>query len=348
MTTMTDRQVVVGVDTHSDAHVAACVDTNGRILGVTTVAATPAGYRSLARWARRRGQVVRFGIEGTGAYGAGLAQHLTTEGFEVVDVCRPDRQLRRRRGKSDPIDAEAAARTALAGDGSSPFKAPSENIEAIRALRVARRSAVKARTQATNQLRSLIITAPAPLRAELEALPAVQLIKRCARMRPVGDHAGIKTALAALARRITVLGDEASALETTMAKLVAATAPPRLLELQGVGPDVAAAILIAAGDNPHRLRSEAAFAALCGTAPVPASSGRTQRHRLSRGGDRQANNALWRIVMVRLSFDPRTRAYMDRRTKQGLTKREIIRCLKRYVAREIYACLTTQQPANLT
>jgi transposase len=257
----------------------------------------------------------------------------------VLDVCRPDRQLRRRRGKSDPIDAEAAARAALSGDGCSPFKGGTGDVEGIRALRVARRSAVKARTQAINQLRALVVTAPEPLRARLQPLSRRKLVETCARMRPAGEAAALKQAMAILARRAISLRDEAAALDAAIAALVAATAPAGLLEMQGVGPDVAAALLVAVGENPDRLRNESAFAALCGASPVEASSGRVQRHRLSRGGDRQANNALWRIVMVRLAFDPATKAYMQRRTREGLSKKEVIRCLKRYVAREAYACL---------
>jgi transposase len=339
MTTMSDRRpVVVGVDTHLDVHVAACVDVAGRIIATTLVPANRTGYSTMLRWARRRGEVVRFGIEGTGAYGAGLARHVAMAGIEVLDVGRPDRQLRRRRGKSDTIDAEAAARAALSGQG-APFKASEPDIEGIRALRLARRSAIKARTQAINQLHALVVTAPTPLRARLQSLSQRELIERCARLRAVGDHAATRQAMASLARRITALGDEKGTLEQATARLVEAVAPS-LLELQGVGPDVAAALLIAAGDNPDRLRNEAAFAALCGASPVPASSGRVQRHRLNRGGDRQANNALWRIVFVRLTHDPRTRAYVTRRSQEGLSKKEIIRCLKRYVAREVFATLS--------
>jgi transposase len=338
MTTMTDPQVVVGVDTHRDFHVAACVDGTGKILGTISVSATGRGYGELLRWARRHGEVRRIGIEGTGSYGAGLARHAHAAGIEVLDVCRPDRQVRRRLGKSDPIDAEMAAHGALSGYGCSPYKAATAAVEGVRALRTARRSAVKNRTQALNQLRALVVTAPEPLRARLHTLTAHQLARTCARMRPVGNAAAMKLAMVSLGRRVVALEEEAKALEAALASAVADAAPKQLLESFGVGTDVAAAMLIAVGENPDRLRSERSFAALCGSCPVEASSGRTHRHRLSRGGDRQANNALWRIVMVRLSFDPRTRAYMDRRLKEGLSRKEVIRCLKRYVAREIYAC----------
>jgi transposase len=331
----------LGVDTHRDVHVAACVDETGRILDTVSVAATRRGYGELLRWARRHGELTRIGIEGTGAYGAGLARRAHASGVEVLDVCRPDRQARHRLGKSDPIDAEMAARAALSGHGCSPYKAATAPIEGIRALRMARRSAVRARTQAINQLRSLVITAPEPLRAKLHLLTAHQLARACARLRPSGDHAGTKLAMVSLGRRIVSLEEEAKALESALAAELAKAAPARLLQSFGVGTDVAAAMVITVGENPDRLRSERSFAALCGASPVQASSGRVHRHRLSRGGDRQANNALWRVVMVRLSFDPKTRAYMDRRLKEGRSKKEIVRCLKRYVAREIYACFTS-------
>src|SRR6266487_1094351 len=269
------RLVTVGVDSHKDVHVAAAVDQLGRLLGTTQAPTTQRGYGQLQRWAQGLGQVDRFGIEGTGSYAVGLARWLVDHGHQVVEVNRPNRQTRRRRGKSDPADAEAAARSALAGDEVTTPKTANGTVEMLRVLRVARRSAMKARTQAANQLDSLI------------------------------------------------------------AKLAPKAAPP-LLARRGVGPQTAAALLVAAGDNPDRLRSEAAFSMLCGSSPIEASSGKTVRHRLNRGGDRQANNALWVIALARMASDQPTKDYVERRTKLGKSKKDIIRCLKRYIAREVY------------
>jgi transposase len=292
--------------------------------------------------------VIRVGVEGTGSWGAGLARYLTGEGLEVVEVDRPNRQLRRLRGKSDPVDAEAAARAALNGEAKGTPKARTGPVEAIRALRVARRSAMKARTQALAQIRALITTAPEELRAQLRPLPTADVVTMAARYRP-GDPTTVvgatKLALRELALRVRYLEDQVDRLDATLAPLVTATCP-ELIARFGVGPQTAAALLVAAGDNPDRLRHEAAFAALCGSSPVEASSGRVVRHRLNRGGDRQANHALWRIVFVRMRFDPRTRDYVERRTKEGLSKKEIMRCLKRYVAREVYQCLVNAQNTN--
>jgi len=248
----------------------------------------------------------------------------------VVEVDRPDRKARRAKGKSDPLDAYAAARAALSGAASGCPKTRDGRVEAIRALRVARSGAVKARSQATNQLKALLVTAPAELREQLRQLSTTALIATCARLRPTGDigdpEQATKTALRRLARRHQHLSEEVAEADTELKALVSATAPG-LLALPGVGTEVAGQLLTTVGDNPDRLRSEAAFAHLCGVAPIPASSGRTHRHRLNRGGDRAANNALYIVVLGRLRYDARTRAYADRRTKQGLSKPEIIRCL---------------------
>jgi transposase len=294
------------------------------------------------RWLGRHGDLERVGIEGTGAYGAGIARFLTAAGVEVVEVDRPNRQLRRRRGKSDPVDAEAAARAALNGEASGAPKDRTGNVEAIRALRVARRSALKARTQAANQLHALVLTAPDELRARLRTLPISELVVTAARFRPCGDPAltGTKTAMASIARRWQFLDNEIRTLDIQLTERVERTAP-ELMARNGVGTDTAGALLVAIGDNPHRLRSEASFAALCGVSPIDASSGQRQRHRLNRGGDRIANQAIWRIVLVRMAHDQRTRDYVTRRTTEGRTKKEIIRCLKRYVARELYPDLLT-------
>jgi transposase len=287
--------------------------------------------------------VVLVGIEGTGAYGAGIAGYLRTAGIALVEVDRPDRSTRRHRGKSDPIDAEAAARAAQSGRATGVPKHRDGQVEALRLLRIARRSAVDQRAHTQTRIKSLIVTAPEPLRAQLRALGNRELITHCATRRPnranTADPAtALVIALRALARRHQHLTTEITELDTLIAPLVAAI-NPALTALLGVGADIAGQLLVTAGQNPHRVHSEAAFAMLCGVAPLPASSGRTDRHRLNRGGDRQANAAIYRIVLSRLRWDPRTRAYAERRTAQGLTKTEIIRCLKRYIAREVYTAL---------
>jgi transposase len=330
--------VVVGVDTHADIHVAVALSSLGARLGSRIVATTPAGFGELVDWVGGFGPVRCFGVEGTGSYGAALARHLGAAGHAVVEVDRPDRRTRRLKGKSDPVDAEAAARAVLAGTASGCPKAGDGRVEMIRSLRVARRSALKARTQATNQLLALVLTSPQGLRASLRSMSLLPLVKVAARFRPgplLDPAAATKLALRHLARRHACLSAEIAELDRALGQVVSEAAPG-LLALPGVGTDVAGALLVAAGDNPERLSSEAAFARLCGVAPLPASSGKTNRHRLNRGGDRIANNALWRIALVRMSSDPRTRNYVERRTKEGLSKKEIIRCLKRYVAREAY------------
>jgi transposase len=333
------RSITVGVDTHKDRHVAAVVDQTGRVLAATDVPTTGRGFAQLLAWARKHGTVDRFAVEGTGAYGAGLTRYLRAAGQQVVEVDRPNRQTRRRQGKSDPVDAEAAARAALAGTASGIPKARDGAVEAIRALRVARRSALKARTQAANQLDALVISAPEPLRGQLRALPTPARVRQAAALRPgpapADPVAATKLAMRELAGRYQALSAEITRLQAALTRLTGTTAP-RLLAIFGAGTDVAGALLTAAGDNPARMRNERAFARLCGAAPLEASSGRTRRHRLNRGGDRQANNALWRIVLVRMCHDQRTKTYVARRTAQGLSTKEIMRCLKRYVAREVY------------
>jgi transposase len=347
--TVVDQAVVtVGVDTHSDTHHAAVIDQIGRPLADAGFPTTPAGYQQLLAWADSHGAVAGFGVEGTGAYGAGLARHLRAAGRTVIEVDRPDRKTRRQRGKSDPIDAYAAAAAVLSGAATGTPKTRDGQVEAIRTLRVARRSAVKGRTQAINQLKAVLLTGPAELRQALAGQSTRQLLAACRRLRPtagVVDAAdpvtvATKLTLRRLARRITALAEEIEDIDADLRPLVAATAPA-LVAVHGVGTEVAAQLLITAGDNPDRLRSEAAFAQLCGTAPLPASSGRTTRHRLNRGGDRHANYALHIIALVRLSSHQPTQAYAARRRAQGMSNLEIIRCLKRYIAREIHHVLTT-------
>jgi transposase len=341
------KVVVGGVDTHKEIHVAAVIDATGKLLDTASFAATAAGYRTLLAWMRRFGQVAKVGVEGTGAYGSGLARYLRGQGVVVIEVDRPDRRARRRRGKSDTVDAEAAARAALSGEASVVPKAADGIVESIRALRVAFRSARDSRVRVTNQMRDLLITAPEPLRAQLSALESDELTRRAARFKVGPDLAepleATRLALRSLARRYIALSEEMAALEVTLDTLTA-RANPSLRGINGVGPDSAAILLVAAGDNPQRMHSEAAFAALCGVSPIEASTGKTTRHRLNRGGNRQANHALWRIVMVRLTFDRNTQAYRARRRAEGKSDREIIRCLKRHVAREVYRHLVAPCP----
>jgi transposase len=345
MTTMPLR-ITGGVDTHLDVHVVAALDERGALLGVESFDTTRLGYRAALDWLGSFGEVELVGVEGTGSYGAGLTRHLHAAGVQVVEVDRPNRQRRRRRGKSDPQDAISAARAAQSGDANGQAKTRNGNVEAMRVLRVVRSSARKERTRALNQMRSLVSTAPDEVRDQLRDLTIFRMVERAAAFRPRGHDAvnATKLALRTLARRVLALQEEIGDLDAVLTPLVQETAP-ELLELPGVGIDNAGALLVAAGDNPERLRNERTFAHLCGAAPIDASSGKQERHRLNRGGDRQANAALWRIVMTRIVYDPRTRAYIDRRMLEGLTKREAMRCLKRYIAREIYNHLPHQRLA---
>jgi transposase len=332
------RAITGGVDTHADVHVAAALDPLGGLLGVQEFPATPPGYARLLEWLGGFGTVGLVGIEGTGSYGAGLARHIAAAGIRVVEVDRSDRQDRRRRGKSDPLDAVSAARAAQSGRASGAPKGRDGQVEAIRALMVAKRTARSERIQTINQARSLIVTGPDDLRARFAGHATDDLAAELAALRPrPGSMIRYHTLLSLreLGRRVAFLDGQLQRLDALIVPLLTARAPG-LLSLYGVGHDTAAKLLIAAGDHPERLRSEAAWAHLCATAPIPASSGKVTRHRLNPGGDRQANHALYRIVITRMSSHPPTRAYVARRTKEGLSKKEIIRCLKRYVAREVY------------
>ncbi len=335
VTIVETRAITGGVDTHADSHVAAALDPVGGLPGVREFPVSAAGYAGLLGWLGGSGTVCLAGIEGTGSYGAGLARHMSAAGVRVVEVDRSDRQDRRRQGKPDPLDAVSAAR---AGRARGAPKGRGGAVGAVRALMVAKRSARSERTQAISQARALIVTGPEDLRARFTAHAAGDLVAELAALRPrpgaaVGCHTRI--ALRELGRRAEFPGSQIERLDDLIGPLVTGHAPG-LLALHGVGSDTAAILLIAAGDHPGRLRSEAAWAHLCAVAPIPASSGKTKRHRLNPAGDRQANHALWRIVITRMSAHPATRADVDRRPAQGLSKKEIMRCLKRYVAREVY------------
>jgi transposase len=332
--------VIGGVDTHKHTHVAAVVDHLGGHPTTRSFPNTAQGHRELLAWMAECGSVAQVGIEGTGSYGAGLMRHLRAQGLTVLEVRRPDRQERRRLGKSDPLDAIAAARAVIAERDAGEPKAADGIVESIRMVRLVRRSATAMRTQTMNQLRAVLDTSPEPFRTQFAGLAAPRIITAALALQP-GDLAVPEQSAAwtvrALAQRWQTLTDQITITTRELARLVE-TAAPSLCGLVGVGPDTAAVLLITAGDNPHRLHHEAAFAALCGVSPIPAGSGHTRplRHRLNTGGNRDANNALWRIAMVRMAHDPRTRDYVTRRQAEGLSKREIIRCLKRYIAREAF------------
>jgi transposase len=352
--TMPDQHpiIFVGIDTHGDTHHVALVDPIGRHLADRQFDATGPGYRLLLQWISAHGRIQAVGVEGTGSYGAEIARVLRAAGQQVIEVDRPDRKIRRHQGKTDPIDAYAAAIAVASGRANGTPKTRDGAVEAIRTLRVARTSAIKARTQAINQMRSLLVTAPEPLRARFRGIGAARrLVDTVARLRPGTDLSdpgeALKATLRHLARRYQLLDEEIGELDETVQHLVRQHGS-HLLALPGVGPDTAAQLLITAGDNSQRLRNEASFAHLCGAAPIPASSGKRDRHRLNRAGDRQANRALHIITIVRMRHDERTRAYVERRTAEGLSKKEIIRCLKRHIAREIYKALTRENSAFAT
>jgi transposase len=343
MMTSVDRRVTGGVDTHDDVHVAAVCDTaTSRTLATASFPTTAAGYAELLLWMNHHGVVDRVGIESTGSWGAGLTRHLGAAGVTVIEVDRPDRKARRKDGKTDTIDAVAAAQAVISGRATGIPKTRDGSVEAIRQLEIVYHAASKDRTRAINQFKAIIVAAPAALRHRLR--DGLSLNNQLARARRFTDnHPDLveqqtRFALRELARRVEFLEAHCKRLETRILELVI-TSCPALIGLSCVGAHSAAQLLAAAGDNPQRIRSEAAFAKLCGSCPMPASSGKTNRHRLNRGGDRRANNALFTIVLNRMQRDPATRAYVERRTAEGMSKKEIMRCLKRYVAREIYDVL---------
>ncbi|HEX6349684.1 MAG TPA: IS110 family transposase [Candidatus Dormibacteraeota bacterium] len=352
-----EADVIGGVDTHKHAHHAAVIDGNGRLLAAREFLSDAASEADLLAWMRAHGAVRAIGVEGTGFYGASLARFLIGQGQVVVEVNRPNHSARRTDGKSDRLDAEQVARAVLARTATSVPKTRSGAVEVIRILRVTRASAVKSRTQAFLCLHGVVISAPSPLRDELVKLGKRTLVNRCLRLRPdtddlveaIGDPdrmllAGVKRCLRDLARRWKTLDEEVKTLSDQIKAVVELTAP-ELASLFGVAAEAAGQFLVTAGGNPERIHSEAAFAKLCGAAPQPASSGRsTGRHRLSRSGDRAANSALYMVAIVRLRHHAPTRAYVARRTAEGLSKREIIRCLKRYIAREVFAALPRSRP----
>jgi transposase len=336
--------VVGGVDAHADTHHAAALDERGALLGSAGFATTTDGYGELLRWLSSFGKLELVAVESTGSYAAGLVRYLRSQAVRVLEVNEPHPHTRRRLGKSDPLDAELAARAALSGKAGAIPKQTDGIVESIRQLRVARQGAVKARSAALAQLRDLLVTAPEPLREQLSEPRTLRgTASRCCRLRPALNELGhpaqaARFALRSLARRIRLLDEEIAAHDRQLGHLVHSAAP-RTTALLGISTGHAGQLLVSAGENVERLRGEASFAALCGASPLPASSGKTTRHRLNYGGDRGANRALHLIAVCRLRYCPRTRAYAKRRAAEGKTKAEILRCLKRYIARETYHTL---------
>jgi transposase len=323
--------------------VAAAIDDNGGLLGVESFSANASGFESLLGWLVGFGELIGVGVEGTGSWGVGLARFLHDQEITVVEVDRPNRQVRRKQGKSDPTDAVSAARAALSGEATVTPKSRNGRVEQMRVLMVARRSARQQRIQSLNQLRHLVFTAPESIRVRFKDRYKTGLVTEAVNMRPRRGSDPIvfttNMVIRNLARRIRVFNSEIREIDRMLTELISETAPS-LLDLHGIGTDTAASLLVAAGDNPDRLKSERSWAHLCGVTPIPASSGKVTRHRLNRGGDRQANAALYRIVLTRMSSHPETKTYVTRRRAEGLSTPEIMRCLKRYVARQTFKHLS--------
>lgn len=341
------RQVVGGVDTHKDLHVAAVVDEQDRVLGTQCFATTRQGYRLMLTWMRSFGIVQRIGVESTGSYGAGLLRFMQQAGIKVLEVTAPDRQDRRRRGKNDDLDAQNAAHAAFAGTRTVTPKGRDGMMESLRVLKACRKTAVVARRIALQMIHNTIVCAPDGLRDMLRNMTRMQLVRTLAAWRPdLSSYREVESAyrigLKSLGRRYLELHDEIADLDTMIGAIVDELAPS-LLARNSIGHTGAAQLLLTAGDNPQRLRSEASFAALCGVSPVPASSGKTIRHRLNRGGDRAANSALHIIAIGRLRTDPKTKAYVARRIAEGHSKLDAIRALKRYIAREVFVLIMQRQ-----
>ena len=340
---------VVGVDTHRDEHVLAVVTAPaGVVVAQRSVPATARGYAEALRFAAEHAPAARvWAVEGAGHYGAGLARYLSGHGETVLEAGRGPRNERRLQGKDDQLDAARAARTVLASETLALPRA-GQRREALRLLLIARRGAVDVRREALVQLRSVIVTAPDQLRSELRGLPAGRLIQRCSRFRRSSsrtpDALALTLVLRTLARRVQAATVEAAELEAEILAHVRALVP-QLLDEPGVGPIVAAQVIVT-WSHKGRVRSEAAFARLAGVAPIPASSGQTTRHRLSRGGDRQLNRALHTVILHRRHHDPATQAYIARRIAEGKTRRDAVRLLKRYLARHLYRLLAEMPPTT--
>jgi transposase len=344
---VTNRFVIGGVDTHKDLHVAAVVDEHNRVLGSQCFPTIRHGYKQMLAWMRSFGQLRRVGVEATGTYGAGLLRYLQNAGVEVLEVTTPDSGDRRKRGKNDDLDAQNAAHAAFAGKRTVTPKTRDGMIESLRVLKACRKTAVAARRVALQMIHNTVVCAPDELRDTLRKLTRMELIRTLAAWRPdMTDYRNVasayRIALKSLARRYLELHDEIADLDAMIAAIVDELAPA-LVTRNSIGHASAAQLLLTAGDNSERLHSEASFAALCGVSPVPASSGKTTRHRLNRGGDRAANSALHIIAIGRLRTDPRTKSYIAKRIAEGHSKLEAIRCLKRYIAREIFSLISQRR-----
>lgn len=344
---VTNRFVIGGVDTHKDLHVAAVVDEHNRVLGSQCFPTTRHGYKQMLAWMRSFGQLRRVGVEATGTYGAGLLRYLQNAGVEVLEVTTPDSGDRRKRGKNDDLDAQNAAHAAFAGKRTVTPKTRDGMIESLRVLKACRKTAVAARRVALQMIHNTVVCAPDELRDTLRKLTRMELIRTLAAWRPdMTDYRNVasayRIALKSLARRYLELHDEIADLDAMIAAIVDELAPA-LVTRNSIGHASAAQLLLTAGDNSQRLHSEASFAALCGVSPVPASSGKITRHRLNRGGDRAANSALHIIAIGRLRTDPRSKSYIAKRIAEGHSKLEAIRCLKRYIAREIFSLISQRR-----
>ncbi len=344
--TSTDSGLVAGIDTHSQTHTVAILTTGGAKVATETFRADAVGYRAVIGMLHAAGDIAAVGVEGTSSYGAGLTRALTAGGFTVKEVLRPTRRVRRMNGKSDPVDAIAAARSIISGDGVSDAKDTTSPAEQIRLLLAARKQLVKTATIMANAITSVLVTAPETLRAKYRGMARDRQTRALAAARP-RQADGITDIAAAVLKdlaqtRIDTMG-KAARIEDRMHRILTENYP-RVLAIYGAGTISAAKLVATAGGNPERIRSEAAFAHLCGAAPIPASSGKTNRHRLNRGGDRRGNSALHRIALVRMQNDQKTRDYIARRTAEGMSIKEILRCLKRAIAREAYRALTDPTP----
>ncbi|MDU7524249.1 MAG: IS110 family transposase [Roseomonas mucosa] len=339
--------VIGGVDTHKDLHVAAVVNEQDLVLGSQSFATTRSGYKQMLTWMRSFGVVRRVGVEATGTYGAGLLRYLQKAGVEVLEVTTPDKADRRKRGKNDDLDAQNAAHAAFTGKRTVTPKSRDGMIEALRVLKACRKTAVAARRVALQMIHSTVVCAPDDLRDQLRKLTRMELIRTLAAWRPdMTNYRNVVSAyritLRSLGRRYLELHDEIADLDRMIIAIVDELVP-NLVARNSIGYESAAQLLLTAGANSERLHSEASFAALCGVSPVPASSGKTTRHRLNRGGDRAANSALHIIAISRLRTDPKTKTYVAKRIAEGHSKLEAIRCIKRYIAREVFSLISQRR-----
>lgn len=337
--------VYAGIDTHKENHALCLVDQFGRKISGEIYPANKEGYAMIAKAIGEPKNCGGVGIEGTMSYGSGIYKYLQSKGYKVFEILGP--KVDRHKcgvGKSDLIDAERAAQMALKGQNIYSPKSADGWVEALRALHITRNTYVKITTSITNIVKSLLVTAPNDIRDEFASIKNVKnMMASLSEKREVEDvvEQALFSALQSLALTWIDANKKADELEEEM-RVILEEHAPALLVIEGCGTLTSAQLAITAGDNPRRMKNKNAFAALCGVSPVPASTGdngRPKRYRLNRGGDRHANCALYRIVKSRLAYDEQTKAYVEKRKSEGKTKKEIIRCLKRYVANEVYRAL---------